>query len=78
MRATRCQVPNPNVVCEATDTWTCLVIALTVEQFHGFFGPTSFAIALGLTRQRPDLVVRFGRGPSLQRSLWRPVEAVLV
>lgn len=78
MCATRCQVQSPNVVCEATDTWTCLVIALTVEEFHGFSGPTSFATALGLTRQRPDLVVRFGRGPALPRSLWRPVEAVLV
>jgi hypothetical protein len=30
------------------------------------------------TWQRPDLVVRFGRGPMLPRSLRRPVEAVLV
>lgn len=37
-----------------------------------------FAAALGLTGQRPDLVVRFGRGPLLPRSLRRPVEAVLV
>jgi hypothetical protein len=37
-----------------------------------------FAAALGLTGQRPDLVVRFGRGPTLPRSLRRPVEAVLV
>jgi hypothetical protein len=37
-----------------------------------------FAAALGLTGQRPDLVVRFGRGPALPRSLRRPVEAVLV
>ncbi len=37
-----------------------------------------FASALGLTGQRPDLVVRFGRGPLLPRSLRRPVEAVLV
>jgi hypothetical protein len=37
-----------------------------------------FAAALGLTGQRPDLVVRFGRGPVLPRSLRRPVEAVLV
>lgn len=34
--------------------------------------------ALGLGTQRPDLVVRFGRGPSLPRSLRRPVAAVLV
>lgn len=38
----------------------------------------SFAAALGLSGQRPDLVVRFGRGPALPRSLRRPVEAVLV
>jgi hypothetical protein len=37
-----------------------------------------FAIALGLGGQRPDLVVRFGRGPTLPRSLRRPVESVLV
>ena len=37
-----------------------------------------FATALGLNGQRPDLVVRFGRGPVLARSLRRPVEAVLV
>jgi Nitroreductase family len=36
-----------------------------------------FAAALGLGAQRPDLVVRFGRGPLLPRSLRRPVEAVL-
>lgn len=37
-----------------------------------------FAAAMGLAGQRPDLVVRFGRGPVLPRSLRRPVEAVLV
>jgi hypothetical protein len=36
-----------------------------------------FAAALGLTGQRPDLIVRFGRGPVLPRSLRRPVESVL-
>jgi len=37
-----------------------------------------FAAAIGLTGQRPDLVVRFGRGPPLPSSLRRPVQAVLV
>ena len=37
-----------------------------------------FAAALGLGGQRPDLVLRFGRGPTLPRSLRRPVAAVLV
>jgi hypothetical protein len=37
-----------------------------------------FAAALGLADQRPDLVVRFGRGPTLPPSLRRPVQAVLV
>lgn len=37
-----------------------------------------FATAMGLGGQRPDLVVRFGRGPLLPRSLRRPVEDVLV
>jgi hypothetical protein len=32
---------------------------------------------LGLGSRRPDLVVRFGRGPALPPSLRRPVEAVL-
>jgi hypothetical protein len=37
-----------------------------------------FAAALGLGAVRPDLVVRFGRGPLLPPSLRRPVKAVLV
>ena len=37
-----------------------------------------FATAFGLTGQRPDLVVRFGRGPTMPYSLRRPVQAVLV
>jgi hypothetical protein len=36
------------------------------------------ATALGLERQRPDLLVRFGRGPGLPRSLRRPIEDVLI
>ena len=39
---------------------------------------TQLASLLGLGELRPDLVLRFGRGPSLPRSLRRPVEAVLV
>ena len=37
-----------------------------------------FAAAVGVPGQRPDLVVRFGRGPTLPQSLRRPVQAVLV
>jgi hypothetical protein len=37
-----------------------------------------FAAALGLGSQRPDLVVRFGRGPRMPLSMRRPVQAVLV
>jgi hypothetical protein len=37
-----------------------------------------FASALGIGGRRPDLVVRFGRGPKLPPSLRRPVQAVLV
>ncbi len=37
-----------------------------------------FASALGLAGRRPDLVIRFGRGPTLPPSLRRPVDAVLV
>ena len=36
-----------------------------------------FASMLGLGDQRPDLVVRFGRGPALPWSMRRPVQAVL-
>jgi hypothetical protein len=37
-----------------------------------------FAGFLGIGKRRPDLVVRFGRGPKLPSSLRRPVQAVLV
>lgn len=37
-----------------------------------------FASWLGVGPRRPDLVVRFGRGPRLPPSLRRPVQAVLV
>lgn len=37
-----------------------------------------FTQSLGITGGRPDLVVRFGRGPEMPRSLRRPVEAVLI
>ncbi|WP_313887395.1 nitroreductase family protein [Nodosilinea sp. LEGE 07088] len=37
-----------------------------------------FAQYLGVSDRRPDLVVRFGRGPEMPRSLRRPVAAVLV
>jgi len=36
-----------------------------------------FAAALDLDSHRPDLVVRFGRGPKMPKSLRRPVQAVL-
>jgi hypothetical protein len=36
-----------------------------------------FAAMLGLGSQRPDLVVRFGRGPALPFSMRRPVQAVM-
>ena len=39
---------------------------------------TQFAAFLGVGRQRPDLVVRFGRGPTMPSSLRRPVDAVIV
>lgn len=37
-----------------------------------------FATYLGIGGRRPDLVVRFGRGPKLPSSLRRPVDAVLM
>ncbi len=37
-----------------------------------------FASYLGMDGARPDLVMRFGHGPTLPRSLRRPVEAVIV
>lgn len=39
---------------------------------------SSLARALGLDGYRPDLVVRFGRGPTMPFSLRRPVSAVMV
>ena len=39
---------------------------------------SQFATHLGLGGKRPDLVVRFGRGPRMPRSLRRPVSAVIV
>ncbi len=36
-----------------------------------------FANFLGVSDRRPDLVVRFGRGPEMPRSLRRPLETVL-
>jgi hypothetical protein len=38
---------------------------------------TAFAASLGLGQRRPDLVVRFGRGPLMPRSLRRPVDEVM-
>jgi hypothetical protein len=37
-----------------------------------------FASALGLGNRRPDLVVRFGYGPEMPRSLRRPIGSVIV
>jgi len=37
-----------------------------------------FGNFLGIGKRRPDLVVRFGRGPRLPSSLRRPIQAVLV
>lgn len=37
-----------------------------------------FARFLGISNGRPDLIVRFGRGPVMPQSLRRPVESVLV
>ena len=39
---------------------------------------TQLASYLGIGNSRPDLVVRFGRGPTMPQSLRRPVEAVLI
>jgi hypothetical protein len=38
----------------------------------------AFAKSIGVASGRPDLVIRFGRGPAMPRSLRRPVEAMLV
>ncbi|CAM3316913.1 Acg family FMN-binding oxidoreductase [Halomonas lysinitropha] len=37
----------------------------------------AFARSLGLSGERPDLVVRIGRAPTMPRSLRRPVESVI-
>lgn len=38
----------------------------------------AFGAFLGVTGGRPDLVIRFGRGPAMPRSLRRPLNAVLL
>lgn len=38
---------------------------------------TEFAAAVGVTRGRVDLVVRFGRGPTMPWSMRRPVDSVI-
>ncbi len=37
-----------------------------------------FAKSIGISIGRPDLVIRFGRGPEMSKSLRRPIEAVLL
>lgn len=37
-----------------------------------------FAKSIGISSGRPDLVIRFGRGPEMPMSLRRPIEAVLL
>ncbi len=39
---------------------------------------SQLAIFMDLGKHRPDLVVRFGRGPKMPSSLRRPVKAVLI
>ena len=38
----------------------------------------AFAKSIGVASGRPDLVIRFGRGPEMPRSLRRPVETMLI
>ena len=53
-----------------------VILLAIVNLFRRGAVRSPFAAALGLPGQRPDLVVRFGRGPTMPRSLRRPVEAV--
>ena len=39
---------------------------------------SQFAKSIGITSGRPDLVIRFGRGPEMPRSLRRSVDAVII
>ena len=39
---------------------------------------SQFARSIGIASGRPDLVIRFGRGPEMPRSLRRPIDAVLL
>jgi hypothetical protein len=36
------------------------------------------AVEMGMPGRRPDLIVRFGNGPEMPKSLRRPVNAVVV
>jgi hypothetical protein len=38
----------------------------------------TFIKALGVGDKRPDLIVRFGRGKGMPKSLRRPLESVLI
>lgn len=60
---------------QATALGICAFLNQTVEV--GALRP-QFGAAIGLADQRPDLVVRFGRGPTMPSSLRRPVQAVMV
>lgn len=39
---------------------------------------SQFATWLGIGARRPDLIIRFGRGPDMPRTLRRPVESVII
>ena len=53
------------------------VARLTVERELAALRP-AFGAFLGIVGGRPDLVIRFGRGPAMPRSLRRPLDAVLL
>ena len=53
-----------------------MIPAEAVRQY--FERDVHFARSLGIGGGRPDLVIRFGRGPEMPRSLRRPLESVLL
>jgi len=61
---------------QAIVTVAIAAVERQVEERHR--GSVRRVAPLGIAGQRPDLVVRFGRGPTLPRSLRRPVEPVVV
>ena len=57
--------------------WAVATIKLADPEFRATSERT-FQLLAQVAGRRPDLVLRFGRGPTLPRSMRRPLDAVLI